>query len=39
MAEKPKDFIIYADKCSLTDEQLAQFKIRFKRIPRDISKL
>lgn len=39
MAEKPKDFIIYADKCTLTDEQLAQFKIRFKRIPRDISKL
>lgn len=39
MAEKPQDFVIYADKCTLTDEQLAQFKIRFKRIPRDISKL
>ncbi|MDO9948590.1 site-specific DNA-methyltransferase [Glaesserella parasuis] len=39
MAEKPQDFVIYADKCTLMDEQLAQFKIRFKRIPRDISKL
>lgn len=39
MAEKPQNFIIYADKCTLTDEQLAQFNIRFKRIPRDISKL
>ncbi|MCT8765879.1 site-specific DNA-methyltransferase [Glaesserella parasuis] len=39
MTEKPQDFVIYADKCTLTDEQLAQFKIRFKRIPRDISKL
>lgn len=39
MSEKPQDFVIYADKCTLTDEQLAQFKIRFKRIPRDISKL
>lgn len=39
MVEKPQDFIIYADKCTLTDEQLAQFNIHFKRIPRDISKL
>lgn len=39
MVEKPQDFIIYADKCTLTNEQLAQFNIRFKRIPRDISKL
>ncbi|MGF7453799.1 site-specific DNA-methyltransferase [Pasteurella bettyae] len=39
LSEKPQDYIIYADKCTLSDEQLAQFKIRFKRIPRDISKL
>lgn len=39
MAKKPQDFVIYADKCTLTEEQLAQLKIRFKRIPRDISKL
>lgn len=39
MDQKPQDFVIYADKCTLTDKQLTQFKIRFKRIPRDISKL
>jgi adenine specific DNA methylase len=39
LSEKPQDYIIYADKCTLSDEQLAQFKIRFKRIPRDIRKL
>ena len=39
LSKKTQDYIIYADKCTLSDEQLAQFKIRFKRIPRDISKL
>lgn len=39
LSKKTEDYIIYADKCTLSDEQLAQFKIRFKRIPRDISKL
>ena len=38
LPEKPEQWVIYADKCVLSDEQLKQYHIVFKRIPRDISK-
>lgn len=38
LPEKPEQWVIYADKCALSDEQLKQYHIVFKRIPRDISK-
>lgn len=37
--EKPEQWIIYADANVLTEQQLKQNNIVFKRIPRDISKL
>nr|WP_314764331.1 site-specific DNA-methyltransferase [uncultured Neisseria sp.] len=39
LSEKPEQWVIYADTNVLTDEQLKQSNIIFKRIPRDISKL
>lgn len=35
----PAHSIIYADRCVLTIEQLDRFGIRFKKIPRDITRL
>lgn len=32
-------YIVYADKCSFSDEELSKMKITFKKIPRDISRL
>ena len=36
---KPDNYIIYADSCSLSDERLEHYRITFKKIPRDITKL
>jgi len=33
------DYVIYADLCMLSDEELEKFHITFKKIPRDISRL
>lgn len=32
-------YIIYADRCALSDDELKRFGITFKKIPRDIAKL
>jgi len=32
-------YVIYADLCMLSDEELRKFRITFKKIPRDISRL
>ena len=36
---KADTYIIYADKCTYSDEYLTKMNITFKKIPRDISKL
>ena len=36
--ERPETFVIYADKCTLSPEFMAQHGIVFKRIPRDITR-
>lgn len=37
--EKADEYVIYADKCVLSEEELAAHDIVFKKIPRDISRL
>lgn len=37
--EKADGYIIYADRCSLSDTELLKLGITFKKIPRDITKL
>ncbi len=37
--EKADEYVIYADKCVLSEEELAVHNIVFKKIPRDISRL
>ena len=37
--EKADTTIIYADRCSISDEKLSQMGVVFKKIPRDISRL
>ena len=32
-------YVIYADKCILSDEELEKFRITFKKIPRDITRM
>ena len=39
LPEKPERWVIYADRTLLSQEQMKQLGIIFKRIPRDISKL
>ena len=36
---KAESYLIYADKCSLSAEELSKFRIVFKKIPRDIARL
>ena len=36
---KSERYVIYADKCTLSDEQLEQWHITFRKIPRDITKI
>lgn len=35
---KAEEYIIYADNCTLTNEYLTMYAIRFKKIPRDITR-
>ena len=37
--EKAENYIIYADRCALSDAELMKFGIIFKKIPRDITRL
>ena len=37
--EKADGTVIYADRCSISEDKLAEMGITFKKIPRDISKL
>lgn len=37
--EKAESYIVYADRCALSDEELMRFGITFKKIPRDITRL
>ncbi|MDR0963277.1 MAG: site-specific DNA-methyltransferase [Clostridium sp.] len=39
IADCAERYIIYADQCALTDAELSQYNITFKKIPRDIEKL
>ena len=39
ITEKTSGTIIYADRCSITEDKLVQMGIVFKKIPRDISRL
>ena len=39
ITEKASSTIIYADRCSISEEKLSQMGIVFKKIPRDISRL
>ena len=36
---KSTGYVIYADLCTLSDRELEQYHITFKKIPRDISRL
>lgn len=36
---KAEAYVIYADKCLLSDDELEKYHIHFKKIPRDITKL
>ena len=36
---KADSYVIYADKCILSDEELEKFHITFKKIPRDITRM
>lgn len=38
LKKRPEHFVIYADKCALDKDFLAQHGITFKRIPRDITR-
>ena len=37
--EKSESYLIYADLCTIPDEELKRHNITFKKIPRDIAKL
>ena len=39
ITEKADGTVIYADRCSISEDKLAKMGITFKKIPRDISKL
>lgn len=39
MKEKAENYIIYADNCTLSEEELLKYHITFKKIPRDIKRL
>ena len=36
---KAESYVIYADRCILSDEELEKYHITFKKIPRDITRL
>ena len=39
ITEKASGYLIYADLCAIPDEELKEYNITFKKIPRDIAKL
>ena len=39
ITDKAEGFIIYADRCTLPENRLAELGIVFKKIPRDITRL
>ena len=39
VAKKAESYLIYADLCTIPDEELKKYNITFKKIPRDIAKL
>ena len=39
IVEKTESYLIYADLCTVPDEELKKYSITFKKIPRDIAKL
>ena len=39
ITEKSESYIIYADLCTIPDDELKKYNVTFKKIPRDIAKL
>ena len=39
ISEKKDGYVIYADSCSLSEEELIKYGITFKKIPRDVSRM
>ena len=39
ITDRAESYLIYADLCTIPDEELKKYNITFKKIPRDISKL
>lgn len=39
ITEKADGTVIYADRCSISEDKLAKMSVTFKKIPRDISRL
>ncbi len=39
LAEKASGYVIYADRCTLSDAKLLELEIKFKKIPRDIARI
>ena len=37
--EKAGGYVIYADRCALSDTDLSEYGVKFKKIPRDITKI
>ncbi|MCI8594129.1 MAG: site-specific DNA-methyltransferase [Oscillospiraceae bacterium] len=37
--EKAGGYVIYADRCDLSDAELSEYGVKFKKIPRDITKI
>jgi adenine-specific DNA-methyltransferase len=37
--EKASGYVIYADRCALSDAELSEYGVKFKKIPRDITKI
>lgn len=37
--EKASGYVIYADRCALSDAELSEYSVKFKKIPRDISRI
>lgn len=39
ISEKAGGYVMYADRCALSDAELSDYGVRFKKIPRDITKI
>ena len=38
ISEKADGYVVYADRCALSDVELSEYGVKFKKIPRDITK-